>query len=334
MSIIKKLSNLLSKKSSSHVLGLCFRQNSVAYCSIPSSSSGNSDSSNSDSSNSGNSDNNSDEISCQQVEANPADYSTSLTKLHQEHKLKGQCHLVLSAQQAQIVQVDKPNIPEEEINGALKWQVKDLVSFSPDNMVLDYFDGPTLSGGTEKINVVCASLSELRGIVAQLNQNDIQVKSIITEDFAFSRLLPVQEDACLLVCQQPNEEILLLIVKNGRLFFQRRLRGFAQISKQSEEQLAMTVIDALSLEIQRSTDYFERQLKQAPIKSIKVILPLETEAFIARKLAENTHVVVDMLALPEQFKSQRSFAASIGATLGATVSETQSAAHSNAGELR
>lgn len=316
MSIIKKLSNLLSKKESSQLLGLSFRQNSVAYCSISGITS----------------ENESDEIHCQQLETHPANYSTTLAKLHQEHQLKGQCHIVLSAQQAQIVQVDKPNIPAEEINSALKWLVKDLVSFSPDNIVLDYFDGPTLAGGREKINVVCASKSDLTDIVTQLNQKDIQVKSIITEDFAFSRLLPVKDDACLMVCQQPNEEIILLIIKNGRLYFQRRLRGFAQISSQSEEQLAMTVIDALSLEIQRSIDYFERQLKQAPIKSIKIILPLESEDFIARKLAENTHVVVDLLEMPKQYKSQRSFASSIGAVMGASMSETKSAAHSHAGE--
>jgi MSHA biogenesis protein MshI len=77
----------------------------------------------------------------------------------------------------------------------------------------------------------------------------------------------------------------------------------------------MMVIDSLALEIQRSSDYFEHQLKQAGIREIKVLLPMETEGFFARKLAENTHLPVSILALPEGYQQYRGYAAAIGATL-------------------
>ena len=127
-------------------------------------------------------------------------------------------------------------------------------------------------------------------------------------------MLPIQQDAVLLVCQQPNEEINLLIIKNGQLFFSRRLRGFVQISKKSEDELMMGVIDSLSLEIQRSTDYFERQLKQAPIKTIEVLVPIANEAFLARKLAENTNVEVKLFTMPDAFDNERKQAVAIAAT--------------------
>jgi MSHA biogenesis protein MshI len=222
---------------------------------------------------------------------------------------------VLSAQLSQIVQVDKPNVPSAEINAALKWQVKDLVSISPDNMVLDYFDGPLLAGGIEKINVVCAPINELKEIVTATNNERAEITSITTEEFAFANLLALQSDACLLVCQQPNEEIVLLIVKEGKLYFHRRLRGFRQIANKTENELEMTVIDNLALEVQRSSDFFERQLKQAPIKEIKVLLPIDNEGFFARKLAENSHIPVTLLALPEAYQQHRGHAAAIGATM-------------------
>ena len=236
--------------------------------------------------------------------------------------LAGQCHIVLNAQQSQIVQVDKPSVPAAEINGALKWQIKDLVSISPENMVLDYFDGPTLAGGKDKINVVCSSVNDLKKIVTAANQGEMDVTSITIAEFAFANLLPVQNDACLLVCQQPNEEIVLLIVKQGKLYFHRRLRGFSQIGSKTEDELSMTVIDNLSLEIQRSSDYFERQLKQASIRNIKVLLPISSEGFFARKLSENSHIPVTLLDLPQAYKEQREYAAAIGATMyGAKVTE-------------
>ena len=84
-------------------------------------------------------------------------------QLKNDFELSGQAHLVLNDQQTQIVQVDKPSVPEAEITSALKWQIKDLVTIAPDNMVLDYFDAPALANSKDKINVVCASLSELKG---------------------------------------------------------------------------------------------------------------------------------------------------------------------------
>ncbi|MCI2282830.1 hypothetical protein L3081_04695 [Colwellia sp. MSW7] len=146
--------------------------------------------------------------------------------------------------------------------------------------------------------MVCSPLNELKQIVNAANAGNMEVVSITIAEFAFANLLPIQNDACLLVCQQPNEEVVLLIIKQGKLYFHRRLHGFSQIANKSEDELTMTVIDSFALEIQRSSDYFERQLKQAPIKDIKVLLPIKTESFFARKLAENSHLPVSLLTLP------------------------------------
>lgn len=151
-------------------------------------------------------------------------------------------------------------------------------------------------------------------MVATISDENLTIASITTEEFAFASLLPIQQDAVLLVCQQPNEEINLLIVKNGQLFFSRRLRGFAQIATKTEDELSMGVTDALSLEIQRSTDYFERQLKQAPIKAIEILLPVEQEAFLARKLSENTNVEVKLFAMATSLENFRGSAVAVGAT--------------------
>ena len=78
--------------------------------------------------------------------------------------------------------------------------------------------------------------------------------------------------------------------------------------------MSFGIIDNLNLEIQRSTDYFERQLKQAPIRTIEVIVPMANEAVLARKLAENTNVAVNLLTMPEGFNNHREFAVNIGAT--------------------
>ncbi|MFT6194298.1 MAG: MSHA biogenesis protein MshI [Cognaticolwellia sp.] len=291
MLIITRIKNFFSKVKSTDLIGVALRQQSISYFVR-----------------------NTNESKCENFESKGNSIVKALKALVNVKSLPGQCHLVLAHAHSQIVQVDKPNVPAAEIKAALKWQIKDLVSIAPENMMLDYFDGPTLAGGHEKVNVVCVAKNDLVALVSIFNNAQLNIKSITTEEFAFSSLLPLQEDAVLFVCQQPNEEINLLIVKNGQLFFSRRLRGFAQIANKSEDELTMGIIDSLSLEIQRSTDYFERQLKQAPIKIIKILIPMEKEAFLASKLAENTNVEVKLFAMAETLESLRGSAVAIGAT--------------------
>ena len=293
MSIITRINQLFSSPEPSGSLGVCLQQQALTFCSLE--------------------ENQTAKFYRSEVIENQ--YVTAFSQSKDKINLAGQCHIVLSAKQNQLVQVDKPKVPPEEINAAIKWQIKDLVSIAPDDMIVDYYDRPEMSAGVEKINVVCAAKSELLPIVEKIHKDHRPIKTITVEEFAFASLCPIEDEARLIVCQQPNEEILLIIVKNRELYFQRRLRGMAMIASKSEDELSMGIIDSLSLEIQRSTDYFERQLKQAPIRSIEVLVPMENEAFLARKLAENTNVPVNLFTMPEGYAEQREYAACIGATM-------------------
>jgi len=304
MSFLTKISQLFSKNNSSQCLGIAFQQQGVSLCSLPAQKSNESERVNQK-----------EQVTFHHEKSNSANFSKAIDSLHNHCELEGDAQLVLNEAQSQVVQVDKPNVPESEINSALKWQIKDLVSIAPENMVLDFYDAPILAGGKEKINVVCAPLDELKKLVAATEQGKVKVSGITTQEFAFANLLTPQHDANLLVCQQPNEEIVLIIVKQKQIFFQRRLRGFAQIGNKTATELSFSIIDDISLEIQRSTDYFERQLKQAPIKAIKVLLPIKLESEFIEKLAGNSAVPVSLLELPRPYHEHREYAAAIGASI-------------------
>lgn len=293
MSLITRINQLFVKAEPSSNMGISIQQQNLGFCCID--------------------ENNA--VSCDGYAVYDNQYKRAFDQLHSDQSQPSTCYLVLSSKQNQLVQIDRPNVPDNEINAAVKWQVKDLVSLAPENMIVDYFDGPKSSGGTEKINIVCANKEYLQQLVQQTSKDNMLVKAITIEEFAFASLCPVQDEARLLLCQQPNEEMLILIVKQGALYFQRRLRGMDTIGSKSEEELDAGVVDSLTLELQRSIDYFERQLKQAPIRSVDILVPIETEAFLARRLAENSSVPVHLFEMPEQFKENRAFAACVGATM-------------------
>ena len=102
----------------------------------------------------------------------------------------------------------------------------------------------------------------------------LKLNKIGVEELAMCNLLEPSEDACIILKQESGGQLCLIIVKRNELYFSRRLRDYETLSIFSPEELKMDVVDSLSLEIQRSMDYFESQLRQAPVK--KVYLALDT----------------------------------------------------------
>ncbi len=305
MSLITKFTNIFSKTESTNLLCISLRNNNLSYCYAPSSFKFSHFENEAEVATSIS------ELQTEEIPLIAGSYTQGIEKLLSQNNISGQCHLILNPKQYHLIQVAKPNVPEAELNGALKWQVKDLVPIAPENMVLDFFN----STDDEQVNVVCASLTELQTFVDVINKQNVTLSSITTPEFAFASLLPVSENAVMLVCQQADEEIFILVVQSGRILFYRHLRGFAQIAQKTEDELGYGIIDMLSLEIQKSSDFFERQLKQAAISEIKIIIPIEKEQYLAEKLANNTNVPLTLLDLPEQTKAQRNYATVLGAAM-------------------
>ncbi|MEW6997604.1 hypothetical protein AADZ86_07860 [Colwelliaceae bacterium BS250] len=244
-----------------------------------------------------------------------------LDELLASHTFSGDGYLVLSASHYYSVQIDKPDLPEDEIASALKWLIKDIVPIEPEDMIVDYSDAPIAIAGSQKINVVCAHLSHLKKFTDSFKRYQIPLKGITTDEFAFLNLLEYSEQPILLICQQPSEEVLSMIVVKGQIHLSRRLRGFNEIGGYSQQQLQEGICDALSVELQKSLDYFERQLKQRPVTKVKVILPVNHEDFIVEQLGENTSIPVEKLTLAETYQDMRHCIASVGGLLELSVQE-------------
>lgn len=181
-------------------------------------------------------------------------------------------HIILAADFYQLVQLDKPAVAAEEMLQALPWQVKDLVSIAPEDIVADYIDLPGNNTAQAKINVVVASLAWLKQLVNTVNSAGPAIVSIQPEEWLAAELLPRSTQASMLVVHQPDQEVLIQIVRDGLLYFSRRTRGFSKLHLSSEEDLRAGTLDRLQLELQRSMDYFESQLKQPPVRDIRLLM--------------------------------------------------------------
>jgi MSHA biogenesis protein MshI len=186
---------------------------------------------------------------------------------------RSRLHLVLAPEFYQVVQLDKPALSEAELLQALPWQVKDLVTIPPEDMLADYIDLPGYAPAQAKINVVVARLSWLKQLVQLVQLQGMQLQSVQPEEWLAQRLLPKTSHATMLVIQQPEQEVLIQIVCDGLLYFSRRTRGFSRMQLNAEPQMQSDMLDRLQLELQRSMDYFESQLKQPPVRDIRLLMP-------------------------------------------------------------
>ena len=178
--------------------------------------------------------------------------------------------IVLNSEYYQLIQADRPNVDASELSSALLWSVKDLVTIPPANIHLDYFDSPISSNG--KINVVVMERSLAQQIAIAADNIGLSIDSINIEELMLTKLESEPEQAQLVLCHQAGGELLLAVFKDGAIYLQRQIRGLHALDKMTREDLSYGAADNLSVEIQRSMDFYEGQLRQAPIKQITLLV--------------------------------------------------------------
>ncbi|MCG9695473.1 MSHA biogenesis protein MshI [Shewanella sp. Isolate11] len=201
--------------------------------------------------------------------------------------------LVLNAAYYQLLIVDKPVVEESEISQALPWSIKDMLAKPLSEVHFDYFESP--QSNSNKLTVVVVERQLLSNMAVAAQNCGIVIEGITIPEMAISHVLGDASQAQLVLCHEPNQELKLAVIKQGQLFMQRSVRGFNQLHSISAQDLSLGVADNLSLELQRSMDYFESQLRQAPITSIKVLMEGASEE-LAQLLSNNFDQQVTSIA--------------------------------------
>lgn len=204
----------------------------------------------------------------------------------------------LSTAHYEMVQVDRPTVADEEITQALRWSIKDLVALEGE-LVVDYFEMPAQPTGANKVNVVVTKADIIRTVSEGVLNSDLMLRQISVAELAPCDLLADCVEPCVSIAQEVGQDICLSIVKDGQLYFSRRLRGYENIKSFSPDELKMGSVDNLTLEVQRSMDYFESQLRQAPIKKIVVSIDSPHVNAICDIMKELT--LIDVIPLEYSF---------------------------------
>ncbi|KXO11278.1 MSHA biogenesis protein MshI [Moritella sp. JT01] len=221
----------------------------------------------------------------------------TLNSMISKHNLQAStCHVVLSNQLYQLLQIDKPSVPDDEIASTLPFIAKEFISESIDTVVFDYFSVPNQN----KINLVYCAKSLVELIVTAIQQAKLELLTIGIEELATANLFNTSADANrkstqMLIAQQDYQEVNLTIIHDNQVYFSRRLRGFSRLRDLKEHELDTSLLDNFSLEIQRSADFAVSQLKLPEVKEINLALPSTSlEPLIARLQLNFTIPVISL----------------------------------------
>lgn len=201
---------------------------------------------------------------------------------------------MLRTTQYQILQIDAPAVPPEELRTAARWQIRELVNMHVDDLTLDVLKvGDDKVRATGSIFVVTAANAVIREVMQHAQAAHATVKVIDIQDLALRNLQSAQaqrlgnpERAHAAIMIANNSKALLTICANEELFYTRHIDlgdGFMQAAWDPQAQAAGSEaplsLDGVGLddqaqrlvvEIQRSFDLWDRTWPMLPLHRISV----------------------------------------------------------------
>jgi MSHA biogenesis protein MshI len=226
-------------------------------------------------------------------QAQPLTNSKVIAEYLSEHRLTDvPVSLVLQEGEYQLLLIEAPDVPVDELKDALLWRVKDLIQFNPEDAYLDYIELPddAYRGRGKMIYVVVAERTLIDQRVDWLDALGVFAVAIDIPELA---LLNITESLC---AEEMGTAVLFLEEDRSNLTM---LSGSALYLARGLSYSPFHQVENTVLDIQRSMDYFESQIGKPPCVRI-LILPLQVgETPLLMELRNNLSADVQSLDLAD-----------------------------------
>jgi MSHA biogenesis protein MshI len=232
------------------------------------------------------------------------DDASVLGRLRKELELdRYRCTTLLRSGDYQVVQVDAPNVPEQEARTAVRWRVKDMIDYPVEAAAVDAWFIPQAAkaaGRTQQMLAVAARNEVIAATVKPFHEADIPLEVIDIPELAqrnLARCLETEGRGLALLAID-EQGALLTFTCGGELYQLRRIDvSIPSLADAFPDQRA-GLYDRLVLELQRSLDHFDRQFHHVAVAKL-VVTPVPGADDLGEHLAANLDVPVEVLYLSE-----------------------------------
>lgn len=236
----------------------------------------------------------------------PANASTrdqALAKLAKElHADRHHCTTLLGAGEYQILSIEAPPVPPDELKTAIRWRLKDMLDYRVEDATIDVLDIPVEKNATARAHsmyAVAARNQVIEKRQALFDDAKIPLSVIDIPEMAqrnISALLE-SEGRGLAMLSFDSDGGLLTITFAGELYLCRRIDVTLAQLAQADAVRREECYDRITLELQRSLDHFDRQYHFITVSKL-MLSPLGTAiAGLREYLATNIHLPVEALDL-------------------------------------
>ena len=242
-------------------------------------------------------------VSFAAVEQMPLHATSSLRHFVTKNDLKSQpCNLVLNVDQYNIVQIDKPNMPDSEVKPALRWKLKGMLDYSVEQAVVDGVDvpsDPSLSNRQPLMLAICAKKTVVSAVGNQLVDAGFNLKSVDVHALAQRNIahLLEHEDRALVMLSILPRGCLITFTAKGELYHARLIELDRDFLNDRDE-IFRNNFDKLVLELQRSLDSFDRQFPFLSLNRM-VVAPVPHRDYLVSGLSTSLYVPVNIFNLED-----------------------------------
>jgi len=199
--------------------------------------------------------------------------------LRQCHAISVPLTAVLAPDSYALVQIEKPDLPEDELQDAMRWRVKDMVDFPVQEAVIDSFSLPKSRrpGAPELAYVVAAPQETVRQLEDVLLKRGVELRAIDVPELSLRDLVMHTgvEGRVHAYLYLQQGQAMIEISAAEEIFITRHIPLAEDLlDLQPEDQSA--AMESLVLEVQRSLDYFESQFALGAIDQLFVLSTSES----------------------------------------------------------
>lgn len=228
--------------------------------------------------------------------------SDALLRLRREAALdRYSVTTLLGASEYHLLQVDAPNVPQNELKGAIRWRVKDLIDFHVDDAMIDVFDVPferSDAGHGHPMYVVVARNDAIASRVSLFEAAKIPLSVIDIPEMAARNIAALfdrrgQANALLVFGEESGS---LTFTYRGELCLTRRIDTTAGDLRDADDEIRTRAFERVRLELQRSLDYFDRQFHYLTIGAL-LLSPVAPARELAEYLTGRAGLTVEVMDL-------------------------------------
>ena len=216
------------------------------------------------------------------------------------------CALLLAQNEYQLFQIEKPNVPANELKQAISWKLKDMIDYPVEQATIDVFDIPADPHNANRQSYVYAVVAknELIGsyMARLINFSGAGLEVIDIPELAQRNIAAYleQESRGLAMLSINSNGGLLTFTSGGELYHSRQIEIDTKLMHSENSEQKSSIFERLSLEMQRSLDNFERQFPYITINRL-VLAPFMDREDFYDYLKTYLYIPIDRFDLSDVF---------------------------------